>query len=28
LRVGFGATLLPLLKGSQVDAELACEHGA
>ena len=28
LRIGFGATLLPLLEGSQVDAQLACEHGA
>jgi hypothetical protein len=28
LRIGFGATLLPLLEGSQVDAELAWEYGA
>ena len=27
LRIGSGATLLPLLEGSEVDAELACERG-
>ena len=28
LGIGFGAALLPLFQGSQVDAELPGEHGA
>jgi len=27
LRIGFGATLLPFLEGSQIDAQWAGEHG-
>jgi hypothetical protein len=28
MRIAFGVTLISLLKGSQVDAELACDYGA